>query len=203
MPSGLRIVAGPAGAGKSQNVAKEGEPGDVLIDYPELHAAVFPEVERNDDGKYPERTDADPRIGFVQAVKDFAVKAAVVRGLRGFVTTSNGSRRHLSRLAEDADVLDDDLGTDWPTTTGSTRSPICPAWTSSTLANSVIRRRLAGLDGGLFAECERAVDRWYGRRGRRARTRSGARSVSSATRNGEVLAGSAACRCARARPPPC
>ena len=164
MPSGLRIVAGPAGAGKSQNVAKEGEPGDVLIDYPELHAAVFPEVERNDDGKYPERTDADPRIGFVQAVKDFAVKAAVVRGLRGFVTTSNGS---------------------------------------STLANSVIRRRLAGLDGGLFAECERAVDRWYGRRGRRARTRSGARSVSSATRNGEVLAGSAACRCARARPPPC
>ena len=91
----IQPLAGPAGSGKSQIIENERRPGDVVIDFTLLHAALTGAV-RGPDGRYPVREDDDPALGLVSAVQAFALSEAVKRELDGYVTTA--SREHVERL---------------------------------------------------------------------------------------------------------
>lgn len=91
----IQPIVGPAGSGKSQIVAAERRPGDVLIDYTLIWAALTGAV-RGEDGKFPVREDDDPALPLVSAVFGFTLSEAVRRELDGFVTTA--SRANVERL---------------------------------------------------------------------------------------------------------
>lgn len=133
----IKVVAGPAGAGKSQYVARERNPGDILIDYTSIWAALTG-AERGADGKYPERETGDPALPLVSATKEFVLRQAVERELNGFVTTS--ARDEVQRLES---------------VTNSTAEIIDPG-------QDVVRLRLADPETGrLSDECQGALNRWY------------------------------------------
>ena len=138
----IQVIAGPAGSGKSQIIADERRPGDVLIDYTAIWAALTGAV-RGPDGKYPERTDDDPAVPLVAAVQAFALAEAVKRQLNGYVTTSRrASVPVLERI------------------TGQPARIIDPG-------EAVIRTRLSVTDESgdtrvLSDECAKAMARWYG-----------------------------------------
>ena len=81
-------VVGPAGSGKSQIVAAERRPGDVLIDFTALWAALTGAT-RGEDGRFPVRTDDDPALPLVSVAYWFTLSEAVKRELRGFVTSAS------------------------------------------------------------------------------------------------------------------
>lgn len=91
----IQPIVGPAGSGKSQIVAAERRPGDVLIDYTLLWAALTGAV-RGEDGRFPVREDDDPALPLVSAAYWFALSQAVDRELSGFVTSA--SRDNVERL---------------------------------------------------------------------------------------------------------
>ena len=131
-------VIGPAGAGKSQVIEELRRPGQVLLDYTGLYAAIGG-VQRGPDGRYPVRVDGDPLIGLVAALKDYAVEQAVNRELDGFVTSS--SRDDVERLQQ---------------ITGQTAVIVDPG-------EEVTKARLADpVTGVLSEECTKALRRWYG-----------------------------------------
>ena len=134
----LRIVAGPAGGGKSQFVAEQRQPGEVLIDFTSLYVALSGAV-RGADGRYPDREAGDALLPLVAWLKAAAVRQAAERELSGYVTTSD--RREIDRLRE--------LGADGELTV------IDPG-------EEVTRARLADTTGELSPECARALNRWYG-----------------------------------------
>ena len=88
-------VAGPAGSGKSQLIASERRPGDILIDYTALWVALTGAT-RGEDGRYPVREDDDPSLPLVSAAYWWMLGEAVKRELSGFVTTA--SRANVERL---------------------------------------------------------------------------------------------------------
>ena len=134
----IRPVAGPAGAGKSQHVDRERGPHGIVIDFTALWAALTGAT-RGPDGKYPERTDDDPSLALVSAVKAFAVSQAITRELTGFVTTS--SRTEMARLEVQ---------------TGQPAVVIDPG-------EDVVRGRLTDQRTGVMSEdCAKAMARWYG-----------------------------------------
>ena len=87
----IQPVVGPAGAGKSQLIASERRPGDVLIDYSVIWASITGAV-RGEDGRYPVRENDDPSLPLVSAVYGFALSEAVRRGLDGYATTASRER---------------------------------------------------------------------------------------------------------------
>ncbi len=130
-------VLGPAGAGKSQHVDRERRPGDVVIDYTLLWAALTM-ARRGPDGRYPERGDDDPSLPLVSAVKAFALSEAVRRELGGFVTSS--ARSDIARLE---------------TRTGRPATIIDPG-------RAVVAARLTDPETGILsAACSTALGRWY------------------------------------------
>lgn len=130
-------VLGPVSGGKSQFVDREREDGDVTIDFTALFAALA-SVQRGADGRYPERTDGDPRLPFVQAVKNFALTEAIRRELNGHVTSS---ARH------DVEPLQ--------VRTGQEAVIIDPG-------RDVIEDRLRDPETGEISdECRKALERWY------------------------------------------
>ena len=133
------IIAGPAGGGKSQYIEARRRPGDAVIDFTRLYAAVTG-AQRGPDGRYPERGGDDPLLPLTAYLFTTAVRQVAARGLRAWVTTSD--RRRLEELREllpDAAVTEVDPG------------------------ESVIRARLADPETGeLSAQCAAAVARWYG-----------------------------------------
>ena len=135
----LAIIRGPAGAGKSGYIERERKPGDLLIDYTALYVALAGAT-RGPDGKYPIRTDDDPLLGIVSAIKAFVVRQAAARGLAGYVTTSDSSSGEIERLREQ--------GADGPVVT------LDPG-------KRVIEARLADDDGELHPQCRAALKRWY------------------------------------------
>ena len=88
-------VAGPAGSGKSQLIASERRPGDILIDFTALWAALTGAA-RDESGRYPTREDDDPSLPLVSALYWFTLAEAVKRELDGFATTA--SRANVERL---------------------------------------------------------------------------------------------------------
>ena len=130
-------VLGPAGAGKSQYIDRERRPGDVVIDYTLLWAALTM-ARRGPDGRYPERGDDDPSLPLVSAVKGFAVAEAVKRELAGYVTSS--ARSDIGRLES---------------RTGRPAVIIDPG-------REVVEGRLRDPESGeISAACSVAMGRWY------------------------------------------
>ena len=142
----LTLVEGPAGSGKSQIVNEMLASGelDVVADLTAIWAAVRG-IERDDDGRYPVRTDDDPAIASGLAAY---TRAVVVR--RG--------------LEQDLDV---------GVTTGTPET--APRWSGVAAESgaafsvltvdpgrAVVTARLADADGVLSDECAGAIGRWYG-----------------------------------------
>ena len=127
----LNLLIGPAGGGKSQLAERAVEPGDVLIDFGRLSAALFPA----DAGQ--ERRDS--MLPFLAAVRTFAVRAAAERGLSGLVTFSDGRRETIQR---------------WQGETGGEVYVMDPG-------EEVVRRRLGRSQRGREAACDVAMARWY------------------------------------------
>ena len=148
----LVLVEGPAGSGKSQLVAtmlQEGE-ADIQADLTAMWVALRG-VRRGPDGRYPIRTDADPAIstGLAAYMRRTAVRQGVRSGLRVVVTSGSPG------AALDLQAIADALGVTFEVRT------VDPG-------EATVRARLAGADGELGEECERAVRRWYGGRARRS-----------------------------------
>ena len=84
-----------AGSRKSQIVSAERRPGDVVIDFTLLWAALTGAT-RGEDGRFPVREDDDPSLPLVSAAYWFTLSEAVRRELSGFVTSA--SRANVERL---------------------------------------------------------------------------------------------------------
>ena len=131
----LGILRGPAGAGKSQEL----EPGILRADLTALWAALFG-YERGSDGRYPVRSADEAALA--SYLKAALVRYAAREGLTGWVTTSDSSAEAVERLREQG-------------ATGPVRT-VDPG-------EEVVRERLAGPDGQVSDDCNRAIDRWYRR----------------------------------------
>lgn len=169
----IQPIAGPAGSGKSQLIEAERRPGDVVIDFTRIYAAVAG-VARGPDGRYPERQPDDPLVPLVAAVQSFALSEAVKRQLNGYVTTSRReSVPVLERITgQPARIVDP--GEDVVTArlmvardveVDLSDDPVAPR--RPTVGRTVKRRELSD-------NCRRALARWYGSRrgsggGRRGR----------------------------------
>ena len=146
-------IAGPAGAGKSQVIAAERRPGDVLIDFTEIYAAVSG-VQRGPDGRYPERLDSDPLLPLVSAVRGFMLSEAVRRELNGVVTTA--SRDEVSVLeritGQRARIVDpgDDMVV--------SRLMVGDTEVDASVPDARRPRRGRGLP----SNCWKAIRRWFG-----------------------------------------
>ena len=136
----LSILRGPAGGGKSQVIAARLRPGEVVIDFTAIWAAVTGAV-RGPDGKFPIREDNDPRLALAEYLRMTAIRQASERELTGYVTTSDSRAEAVERLQA--------AGATGPVET------VDPG-------ESVVRARLAdAVTGQLSAQCELAVGRWY------------------------------------------
>ena len=144
----IQVIAGPAGGGKSQLVAEELQPGDALIDFTAIYAAISG-VQRGPDGRYPERLPNDPLIPIVSAVRGFALSEAVRRELPGFVTTA--SRDEVPRLER---------------ITGTRARIVDPG-------EDTVLSRLVVTEGSLTSSCADAASRWYPSRRRRGAGQTG------------------------------
>lgn len=139
----LTLLAGPAGAGKSQAAAAMLEAGEVSVvaDTTALWAALSG-ASRNASGKYPERADNDPALVVARVVQTAAARQALESGFDVAVTTSRkGQAERWQTLAVNRGA--------------SFRQRILDP------GREVVRSRLAETDGNLSEACERAVARWY------------------------------------------
>ena len=139
----LTLIQGPAGGGKSQIAADLLAAGgiDLLADITLLWVALSG-VERDAEGRYPEREDDDPALESARYMQSVLVRFALSLGANVAVTTSRRDQEERwQRAAEEADtefeVRTVDPGED------------------------VVRGRLTGPDGQLSAACDRAIRRWY------------------------------------------
>ena len=139
------LISGPAGAGKSQQARAEfrSRPGSaVVVDFQAVYAAVLL-LERQPDGRYPERSTRDQYIvPLVEYTRRAIITGALGRELFVIATNSDGSPTRRKGLL-------DLLGT------GATETVIDPGET-------VVRGRLE-VDGQLSPQCQEAISRWYGR----------------------------------------
>ena len=139
----LTLIEGPAGGGKSQEAAAMRAAGEVaaVADVTALWAALSG-ARRGPDGLYPVRDEADPALALALILQTFAVRAGLRRDMDMAATTSRrGQAPRWQAIATEE-------GAEF---TVRTVDP----------GEDVIRSRLAGPDGSLSQECERAVRRWY------------------------------------------
>ena len=139
------LISGPAGAGKSQvareTLAATPEPA-VVVDFQQIYAALLL-LERQPDGRYPERLEADAHVlRLAEYVRRAVFTAAADRELTVIATNSDGSQDRraflLNRLGR-----------------GAVERVIDPG-------RAVVEARLQ-VDGVLSSQCGEAIDRWYTR----------------------------------------
>ena len=95
----LTIVRGPVAGGKSQYIAAELQPGQLVADVTRIWAGIGGH-ERGPDGKYPTRRADDPALSVARRVKALAVRIAAEENIGGFVTTSDSSAEAVQRLVD-------------------------------------------------------------------------------------------------------
>ena len=143
--SGL-LLSGPAGGGKSAEARRLLAGASVptlALDFQSLYAALLL-LERDADGRYPERNPAHASYALPAAeyLRRAGITATQERDVFAIVTSSDGdpTRRRdlLESLGPDATELILDPG------------------------EQVVRRRLSG-PAGLSQQCQQAIDRWYQR----------------------------------------
>ena len=136
----IDIIAGPAGGGKSDYISERLRRGLVVLDFTRLFVAISG-AERDAQGRYPVRESGDPLLPLAAYLQTTALRQAAARELSGFVTTSDPEA--IERLHEAG-------------ATGATVT-VDPGI-------ETIKARLADpRTGKLSAECEKAIERWYGR----------------------------------------
>ena len=143
----LLLIEGPAGSGKSQEVARMLAAGeaDVVADLTALWAALRG-VERDPEtGRYPIREDDDP---------------AVRGGLAGYVRAAVVRQALRDDLAVVVTSGSPDMATKWAAV--AEESGAAFAVRTVDPGEAVVRQRLA-VDGALDPQCEKAVRRWYRR----------------------------------------
>ena len=115
----------------------------MLVDFQVLYASLMG-IERQTDGRYPERLPAHAyAIPLAETTRRVIIAEGLDRGLFVITTNSNG-------LAERRSNLLSLLGP------GATEEIIDPGV-------DVVRERLSG-PAGLSEQCREAIDRWYGSR---------------------------------------
>ena len=144
------LISGPAGAGKSQAareiLASLRVPG-VIVDFQSLYAALL-QLERNPDGRYPERLASDAHVlAIAEYLRRSAITAARRAELYAIVTNSDGAPTRRAALLSE-------MGP------GAIEQVIDPG-------EDVVTQRLSGRTGKLSTQCKQAVGRWYGRIGGR------------------------------------
>ena len=132
----IKVVAGPAGSGKSEWVRDHVDRDDVVIDVGRLLPALFPGLEGLVRGDLDREA-----LRFTSWLRMFLIHEAVRRGLKGYVTTADPGA--IDRLLE---------------AVGGTRAAdlivIDPG-------REEVLRRLAESQPGRGDACQAAVDKWY------------------------------------------
>ena len=90
----IRVLAGPAYAGKSQVLRRVTAPGEVVIDTSTLWRALYPEASAS---RAAVRSNEQAR--YVNAGKRAFLDLAVRQGLDGWVTLASGAREVINRWA--------------------------------------------------------------------------------------------------------
>lgn len=141
----LVLVEGPAGSGKSQEVARMLAAGeiDISADLTALWAATRG-MERGADGRYPVREDGDPAIrsGLAAYLRAATVRQALREGLRVAVTSGTP-----------------DTAIRWSEVAAEHGAPFVVRTIDP--GEAVCRDRLE-VDGVLSDQCLGAIRRWYG-----------------------------------------
>ena len=138
------LLSGPAGAGKSQiaaELARDDSGPVVLADFSSLLGSLSGASRDPATGRFPPR---DVRLlPIVEYVRRAVITAATARELRVVATNSDGDPdRRAFLLGQLGD--------------GATERVVDPG-------EAVVRARLAEPEGELSADCEQAIQRWYGR----------------------------------------
>lgn len=132
----IKVVAGPAGAGKSDVIERAVDELDVVIDFTLLHRALFPHL--RDEVR-------DDRLAvtllFTQWLKQAALRHAVERGMSGFVTTTRPDQIDTLLAAVGGNRATDLIIVD--------------------PGREKVLRRLARDQAQWMKDCIEAVDRWY------------------------------------------
>ena len=140
------LLSGPAGGGKSAEARRLLAGASVptlALDFQSLLAALLL-LDRNADGRYPERNPAQASYALPAAeyLRRAGITATQERDVFAIVTNSDGNparrRELLDSLGPDATELILDPG------------------------ELTVRRRLSG-PAGLSGQCEDAIQRWYSR----------------------------------------
>lgn len=142
----VTLYRGPAGGGKSQAIARDKQPGDVVIDFTRLYVALAG-VERDPvTGRYPDRTGNDPVLRLAQWAKTTLLREAARQRLPVRVTTSDSRDEAVDQVRDVAGSVDPDVRVDVVT--------LDPG-------EEIIVGRLSDDEGRISLECLAAVDRWY------------------------------------------
>ena len=146
----LNILRGPAGAGKSQWLARHA-PTALVLDVTALWAALTG-VERDEHGRYPIRTEDEDGLRMALYLKAVGTRFAAEQGIEAWVTTSSSAPEAVERIWERVDAANVPRGRIHTIDPGYNR----------------VRKRLADpITGELSEECEQAVNRWFVNRARR------------------------------------
>ena len=142
------LISGSAGSAKSaaarEELAASNEPA-IIAEIQPLYAALLG-IERQPDGRYPERLERDAHaLRLAEYLRRAAITASVARGIRVITTNSDSD---LDRRA----FLLRELGP------GSVERIV-------TVDYDVAVSNLRGPDGATSEQCRQAVERWY-KRGR-------------------------------------
>lgn len=140
------LLSGPAGAGKSQaakDLYSRLAVAGIIVDFQSLYAALL-QIERNPDGRYPERLASEAHVlAITEYVRRAAIGAARRAELHIIATNSDGSAARRAQLL-------DEIGP------GAVEQVIDPG-------EDVVVQRLSQ-NGALSSQCREAVNRWYGRK---------------------------------------
>ena len=142
------LLSGPAGAGKSKEgkrLLAESQQPTILVEYQEILAALLGISRDSATGRYPERRPQDAyALPLAAAIRRYTIVEAVARDLDVVASNSDGDperRAGLLRImgpGASERIIDPGIG--------------------------VVRERLTfGLDYEPSAQCEKAIQLWYGR----------------------------------------